>query len=93
MQEPEDAGADLRFEGVVYFMEEGKSLKEGHRFIYDGGEGEFLIPLTTSPYWSYSEKLETFMVDFVGSSLAGRELEIRLEFESFREEEPILGTV
>ena len=93
VQEPEDAGADLRFEGVVYFMEEGKSLKEGHRFIYDGGEGEFLIPLTTSPYWSYSEKLETFMVDFVGGSLAGRELEIRLEFESFREEEPILGSV
>lgn len=87
VREPDNSGGDLHFEGVVYFMDEGKGLKEGHRFIYDGGEGEFLIPLTTSPYWSYSRKLETFMVDFVSGSLNGRELEIRLEFETFREEE------
>ena len=40
---------ELRFEGVVYFMNEGKGIKESHRFIYEGGEGTFLIPLTTSP--------------------------------------------
>lgn len=75
---------DLAFEGVVYFMEEGKSLKEGHRFIYDGGEGEFLIPLTTSAYWSYSDKIQTILVDFVSGSLPGRELSIELEFEQLR---------
>lgn len=69
------------FEGVVYFMDEGKGLKESRRFIYDGREGTFLIPLTTSPYWSYSEKLQTVMLDFISSSLKGQELEICLEFE------------
>ena len=77
--------SDLHFEGVVYFMDEGKSLKEGHRFIYDGGEGEFLIPLTTSPYWSYSDKLESIMIDFVSGSLTGKELEIKMEFEKMKE--------
>ncbi len=75
------SGEELSFEGVVYFMDDGKGLKESHRFIYDGGEGEFLIPLTTSPYWSYSDKIRTVMTDFIGSGLAGKELSIRLEFE------------
>lgn len=86
VREPANPEGDLHFEGVVYFMDEGKGLKEGHRFIYDGGEGEFLIPLTTSPYWSYSDKLETIMIDFVSGSLVGRELEIRMEFETFKKE-------
>lgn len=73
------------FEGVVYFMDEGKGLKESHRFIYDGGEGAFLIPLTTSPYWSYSDKIQTVMLDFISSSLEGQELEISLEFEKRKE--------
>ena len=29
---------ELRFEGVIYFMDEGKGVKESHRFIFDGGE-------------------------------------------------------
>ena len=72
---------DLSFEGVVYFMEEGTGLKESHRFIYDGGEGEFLIPLTSSPYWSYSDQLQTLMLDFISGSLVGRELELTFTFE------------
>ncbi len=72
----------LKFEGVVYFMDEGKNLKEGHRFIYDGGEGEFLIPLTTSPYWSYSDNIHTMLVDFIGGSLPGKEVKIQLQFEN-----------
>ena len=73
---------ELAFEGVVYFMDEGKSLKEGHRFIYNGGEGEFLIPLTTSPYWSYSDSIQTILVDFIHAELSGKELSITLEFEN-----------
>ncbi len=76
---------ELHFEGVVYFMDEGQNLKSGHRFIYDGGEGEFLIPLTTSPYWSYSENIQMMMVDFISESLKGKELSIRLEFEQMAE--------
>jgi len=72
----------LKFEGVVYFMDEGKGLKEGHRFIYDGGEGEFLIPLTTSPYWSCSENIQAMLVDFIHADLPGKELSIQLEFEN-----------
>ena len=78
---------ELSFEGVVYFMEEGKGLKESHRFIYDGGEGEFLIPLTTSPYWSYSDNIQTILTDFISGSLEGKELSIRLEFEARKEME------
>lgn len=76
---------DLSFEGVVYFMDEGKSVSEGHRFIYDGGEGSFLIPLSTSPYWSYSENLSTIMLDFIGGDMAGEELQITLEWETLAE--------
>ena len=54
---------ELRFEGVVYFMDEGKGVKESHRFIFDGGEGTYLIPLTTSPYWSYSDEIQSIMID------------------------------
>ncbi|MCI9306187.1 MAG: hypothetical protein HFI28_06875 [Lachnospiraceae bacterium] len=81
-----DSEEELDFEGVVYFMDEGESLKESHRFVFNGSEGEFLIPLTTSPYWSYSRDLQIFMVDFVDGSLPGKELEIRLEFEAMKSE-------
>ena len=77
----DESQTDLNFEGVVYFMNEGKGLNEGHRFIYDGGEGEFLIPLTTSPYWSYSDEIQTILLDFIGTNLKDREVEISLEFE------------
>ena len=80
----DDLEEKVSFEGVVYFMEEGTGLKESHRFIYDGGEGEFLIPLTSSPYWSYSDKLQTLMLDFIGSGLLDRELEITVTFERLR---------
>ena len=76
---------ELHFQGVVYFMDEGKGIKEAHRFIFDGGEGSFLIPLTTSPYWSYSNKIQSMMIDFLSGSLAGKELSIQLEFENLKE--------
>ena len=44
-----------------------------------------MIPLTTSPYWSYSDKLQTVMLDFISGSLEGQELEICLEFEKRKE--------
>lgn len=78
---------ELKFEGVVYFMDEGKGLKEGHRFIYDGGEGEFLIPLSTSPYWSYSKNISAMLVDFIHADLPGKEMKITLEFENLNWEE------
>jgi hypothetical protein len=81
------AEEDLSFEGVVYFMDEGKGLKEAHRFIYNGAEGEFLIPLTTSPYWSYSENIQTVMLDFISAGLEGKELSVRLEYETQADEE------
>lgn len=79
-----NVGTEFEFEGVVYFMDEGKSLKESHHFIYDGGEGEFLIPLSTSPYWSYSKENRTILLDFIGDNLKDRELEIHLEFETMK---------
>lgn len=77
----ENTAEDLEFEGVIYFMDEGKGLKESHRFIYNGGEGDFLIPLTSSPYWSYSENLKAFMLDFIHKDLPGKELSIQVSFE------------
>ena len=75
---------ELRFEGVVYFMNEGKGIKESHRFIYEGGEGTFLIPLTTSPWWSYSDDIQSMMLDFISSSLPGKQISLKLEFETWK---------
>lgn len=74
----------LKFEGVVYFMQKGQTLKESHRFIYDGREGDMLIPLTTSPYWSYADDIETILVDFIDRDLPGKNLSISLEFENLK---------
>lgn len=84
VQDQKASGEPLKFEGVVYFMREGQSLKESHRFIYDGREGDFLIPLSTSPYWSYADDIETILVDFIDGSLPGKELSIRLSFENLK---------
>ena len=78
---------ELQFEGVVYFMDEGKGVKESHRFIFEGGEGTFLIPLTTSPWWSYSDQIQSMMIDFISSSLPGKQISMTLEFETLKESE------
>ena len=78
------SGDPLKFQGVVYFMNEGKGVKEAHRFTFDGSEGSFLIPLTTSPYWSYSDKLQSMMLDFISGSLAGKQVSIKTEFETLK---------
>lgn len=59
-------------------------MKEAHRFTFDGSEGSFLIPLTTSPYWSYSDELQSMMLDFISSSLAGKQVSIKTEFETLK---------
>ncbi len=74
----------LKFQGVVYFMDEGKSVKEAHRFTFDGSEGSFLVPLTTSPWWSYSDQIESMLLDFVHSSLEGKQVRIETEFETLK---------
>lgn len=74
----------LKFQGVVYFMNEGQGVKEARRFIFDGGEGSFLIPLTTSPYWSYSDEIQSVMLDFLSGSLVGRQVTIETEFETLK---------
>lgn len=76
---------ELRFEGVVYFMDEGKGTQESRRFIFEGGEGTYLIPLTTSPYWSYSDDIQAFMLDFISSSLPGKQISVELEFEELKD--------
>ncbi len=83
----DQSGSDeaLGFEGVVYFMDEGKGVKESHRFIFDGGEGTFLIPLTTSPWWSYSDEIQSMMIDFISGSLPGKQISLKLEFETLKE--------
>ena len=78
------SGEPLKFQGVVYFMNEGKGVKEAHRFTFDGSEGSFLIPLTTSPYWSYSDELQSMMLDFISGSLAGKQVSIKTEFETLK---------
>ena len=78
------SGEPLKFQGVVYFMNEGKGVKEAHRFTFDGSEGGFLIPLTTSPYWSYSDELQSMMLDFISGSLAGKQVSIKTEFETLK---------
>lgn len=78
------SGELLKFQGVVYFMNEGKGVKEAHRFTFDGSEGSFLIPLTTSPYWSYSDELQSMMLDFISGSLAGKQVSIKTEFETLK---------
>lgn len=77
----------LKFQGVVYFMDEGKGVKEAHRFTFDGSEGSFLIPLSTSPYWSYSDQIQSMMLDFISGSLEGRQVFIETEFETLKVEE------
>ena len=79
-------GEELSFEGVVYFMDEGEGVQEGHRFIFEGGEGSYLIPLTTSPYWGYSEEIQSMMIDLISGSLAGRQISMELEFETLKME-------
>lgn len=74
---------EVTYEGVVYFMEEGKGIRESKRFIYDGGAKEVLIPLSTSPYWSYGEKIQTIMINFIGDSLTGKQVKLELEFEKY----------
>ncbi len=74
----------LKFQGVVYFMDEGKGVKEAHRFTFDGSEGSFLIPLTTSPYWSYSDQIQSMMLDFISGSLEGKQVSIETEFETLK---------
>ncbi len=88
----DESGAEeqLQFQGVVYFMDEGKNVKEAHRFTFDGSEGSFLIPLTTSPYWSYSDQIESMLIDFVHSSLEGKQVSIKTEFETLKSAEEIL---
>ena len=74
----------LKFQGVVYFMDEGKGVREAHRFTFDGSEGSFLIPLTTSPWWSYSDQIQSMLLDFVHSSLEGKQVSIETEFETLK---------
>lgn len=84
IEDPESAERDLSFHGVVYFMNEKEGLEESHRFQFDGGKGEFLIPLSSSPYWFYSDNIASIMVDFIGGDLPDRELKIHLEFETLK---------
>ncbi len=84
VEDQSDSEEDLSFEGVVYFMDEGESVQEGHRFIFEGGEGSYLIPLTTSPYWSYSQEIQTIMIDLISDSLAGKQISMELEFETLK---------
>lgn len=79
----QNSGEALSYQGVVYFIEEGKGLKESKRFIYDGGADEVVIPLSTSPYWSYSEKNQMIMVDLIGSDIPGTQLSLELGFERY----------
>ena len=74
----------LKFQGVVYFMDEGKGVREAHRFTFDGSEGSFLIPLTTSPWWSYSDQIQSMLLDFVHRSLEGKQVSIETEFETLK---------
>ena len=74
----------LKFQGVVYFMDEGKGVREAHRFTFDGSEGSFLIPLTTSPWWSYSDQIQSMLLDFVHRSLEGKQVSIETEFEMLK---------
>ena len=67
-------------------MDEGEGVQEEHRFIFEGGEGSYLIPLTTSPYWSYSEEIQSMMIDLISGSLAGRQISMELEFETLKME-------
>ncbi len=63
-------------------MDEGKGVREAHRFTFDGSEGSFLIPLTTSPWWSYSDQIQSMMLDFISGSLEGKQVSIETEFET-----------
>ncbi len=75
---------EVSYQGVVYFIEEGKTIKESKRFIYDGGAEEVVIPLSTSPYWSYSEKNQMLMIDFIGNDISGTQLSLELELERYK---------
>lgn len=74
---------DLSYEGVVYFMEEGVGMKEARRFVYDGGAEEIVIPLSTSPYWSYAEKNQTILINLLGHELTGTQMRLELSFEEY----------
>ena len=53
-------------------------------YISDGSEGSFLIPLTTSPWWSYSDQIQSMLLDFVHRSLEGKQVSIETEFETLK---------
>ena len=51
------------------------------------GEDVYKRQLTTSPYWSYSDEIQSIMIDFISSSLPGKQISMQLEFETLRESE------
>lgn len=79
----EGVSKENSYDGVIYFMEEGESLLEEKKFIFDGEAGEFLIPLSSSPYWTDAEKNVSFMIKINGEFLSGKEIELELELEKY----------
>ncbi|MCI8417738.1 MAG: hypothetical protein HFI33_09680 [Lachnospiraceae bacterium] len=74
---------NLSYQGVVYFMGEDVEIKEASRFIYNGGANEIVIPLSTSPYWSYTENNYTILVNFLGYELVGTKMHLELSLEEY----------
>lgn len=70
------------YQGALYFMEADDGVKEGKYFKYKGTE-EVLIPLSTSPYWSYSEKNQSIMVNLAGDQLIGKRISMKIQFEAY----------
>ena len=87
VEDPSGSMEELSYQGVLYFMDEGEGAREERRFTFDGGAGTYLIPLTTSPYWSYSDKIQSVMLDLISSSLSGKQISVSLEFETLKESE------
>lgn len=85
----DQSGSDeeMSYQGVLYFMNEGEGAREERRFTFDGGEGTYLLPLSTSPYWSYSENIQSVMLDLISGSLSEKQISVSLEFETLKESE------
>ena len=45
---------------------------------------EYFMAASTSPWWSYSDDIQSMMLDFISSSLPGKQISLKLEFETWK---------
>jgi hypothetical protein len=69
------SGYDLKNEDFfqIFWSDEGEEFSEEKSFVFKGYNGDLLIPVGTSPYWSQSNNIKNIRFDF-SPSMAGKQV-------------------